>query len=254
MLEDSGFATSTNEQEASTDGSVYCSDKPSRNTNKLPVFSSTSVEVRSTDRRGKRESMKAILESTSLLQGSIQMDGMKNLSLTLNYKKPEPKETMEDLQERRSENKEAIDEFELMKDCSEETVTNSAVFARYLMKEESFEGSSAKELINITDVCKTETYEYSSLNTGSVQVCSDGSSSSGNEGSSSTYVITQQMENLKLEDPAVVEETESVLDQLRQVTSDLDETLNQPGGKASIITSLKKIYGSSLGRLLYGRC
>lgn len=268
---DSGFATSTNERDVSTDGSVCCSDKltnkSSRN-KKSPVFSSTSVEVHSTDRSGKKETMKAILEGTAFLQGSIQMDGIKNLSLTLNYKKPEaPKETIESLEDRRSRQDVKIDECELMKDCSKETVAKSTEsFTRY-HKEEHIKSFTSKEEINITEVCRTETYEYGSPKTLEIKSFkehySGESSSSENESlySTNTFTHTEKTECVKVENyedviEEPVNETEkmgSVTDQLKQVTSELDEVLMQPGGKASIITSLKKIYGSSLGRLLYGK-
>lgn len=244
LVGDSGFATSTNERDISTEGSVQFSDgigtRRSVRSQKLPVFSSTCVEIHSTDKRGKKETMKAVLESSSSLQGTIQMDGMRNLSLVLNYKKQQqsPLESIEDSQENKSQQEE-LDDFELMKDCSIETVPS---YTRY-HKEEHFKSSSIEEKINVTEVSRKETYECRAPKTLEIKSCRHYSE----ESISSTETESLYTSSTMLQ----AEKMGSRTNQLKEVTSGMSKTLAQPEGKASIIKSLKAIYGSSLGRLLY---
>lgn len=104
------------------------------------------------DRSGKKDSLKAVLECSARIQGTIHVDSSKNMSLKIECK-------------RKCDNAETSsrvsDEFELMKDCSKETVPSycppCGTYSR-----SSFKKNAIQESMKITEIHAKQLLTYRS--------------------------------------------------------------------------------------------
>lgn len=237
-----------------------------------PMMSTTSVEIQSINQDGKNESLKAILESSSSIEGTIQMNNSSALSLRLTCGTPtsvnnsnkqykaEMKTSNGTLmpiisEELESQHKYAsnLDEFELMKDSSKETVVATLP-------------SVHRQLGNLLSVkCLEYTKEILDKNDDEVEVIvSRESIPSANISDEDVYRGDNDVEdeeenineicenderkesdneNLKVQE-GVKTKMNNLTDRLRQLTSDLDETLSRPGGRDSLLNTVKLMYNN----------
>lgn len=225
-----------------------------------PPLSTTTLEVQRTNRQGKVETMKAVLESTSSLQGVIHLENANNLSLEVKCKK-----------HKRNTGSESLDEYELMKDCSEETIPNICATYRRYQKEERLKNYTLGkcEQIDFVEVRKKETYELLNVDSEDLDVIeykkapSAGGRSSSSEDSSTSAEpfrceAAVQGPSSRSEDHlrgkgeakrAVRREGGNhqlvTIDRgLKSIAASLDSVLRKPGGKMSVINTLHEMYKS----------
>lgn len=221
-----------------------------------------------TDYKGKVESMKAILESTSSVQGIIHLENANKLSLEVQCKKTKSID----------QNKvpgDVDDENELMKDCSRETIPNICTpyqyYESYEMKEcfkncgdeTNFLELRKEEQYKVMDVSKeTDVIEYKSA-----PHCEDEFGSCWEDSSSSSEVSPRSATSEVLQDPEFLvipkgnenndetdentEKQEQAFNQLicihkslKLITNTLDTVLKKPGGKTSVMNTLHEMYKS----------
>lgn len=209
--------------------------------------------------------MKAILESTSSVQGIIHLENANNLSLEVKCKKKKAN----------SNAKTVIDEYELMKDCSAETIPNICgpyqCYQCYEKKE--CVKNYRDDKIDFIEVRKKETYEildeneedfdvieYKKAPLGHDDVGScwgDSSSSSGETLDNARDVkhfpnLSTVPENSENEqEPQNTGKDEQTFNQLicinkslKMITASLDSVLKKPGGKTSVVNTLHEMYKS----------
>lgn len=237
----------------------------------IPLLSTTTFEVQRTDKHGKVETMKAVLESTSSVQGIIHLENANNLSLEVKCKKKHKGNSKANV----------VDEYELMKDCSEETIPNICgpyqCYQCYEKKE--CVKNYRDDKIDIFEVRKKETYEIVDENEEDFDVIEykkaphgqddfgscwgDSSSSSGEMLCTKSTSIngdsprdTKHFQNLStVPENSEGEQNNSKDEQsfnhlicinksLKLITSSLDSVLKKPGGKASVINTLHEMYKS----------
>lgn len=241
-----------------------------------PRLSTTTFEVHRTDKGGKIETMKAILESSSSIQGIIHLESANNLSLEVKCRRKSKVLSRNDM------NPAAVDEYELMKDCSEETIPNICgphqCYHCY-EKKECVKNYSLDEndKIDFIEVRKEETYEfldeteddfdvieYKTAPQGHDFLWGDSSSSSAEIlqarsmiNSNKTSDTKHQNSLAELEQLQSTEKSQDAMKDeqafnqlicinknLKLITSGLDNVLQRPGGKTSVIKTLREIYKS----------
>lgn len=231
----------------------------------VPALAKTTFKVERTDKNGRLHTVKAILESTSSIQGIIHLENAtNNMSLDVHCKKPlyiNP-------------NVADVDENELMKDSSKESIPNICHPFQYYKScvvKEMIE--KPKNKISPSEIRKTEDSEILDDNENEYfdvieyktpphshegsGTCWRDSSSSSLELSTSANFEDMKIAALMLknteekEKTGHVEKQEQAFNQLvsmnkslKIITSKIDTMLKLPGGKASIINTLQEMYRS----------
>lgn len=225
------------------------------------MLAKTTFEVQRTDKEGKVETVKGVLESTSSIQGMIHLENAaNNMSLDVHCKKPIHINSKVAI----------VDENELMKDSSKETIPSicnpypyykSCVVKEIIgnsRDEANFHEDREREESAIFDENEYfDVIEYKTppASQGSGSCWRDSSSSS--VGVSAIHLKDANSSILLFENAEETERTDNVKKQehafsqlvcinksLKLVTSRVDSMLKIPGGKASVINALQEMYKS----------